>query len=178
MPAALITSPVNNVSTHVRHTELCRVGAVILTIFRHKSTEGWEHLLRDTQLVEGGQDLPAPHCSSSPRVRDSLALCHLILSPNQVSSTSLSASGTFLFGRTWLLLSSPRWLCSWSCPLWVCPASQGCLWFLRQPPSRHLQLGAYYVIGAETRASPGCWAALGWLEQDLPWLICHWWGPP
>ena len=50
-------------------------------------------MLRDTQLVQGGQDPPAPHCSPSPRVRDSPALCHLLLPLNQVSSASLSASG-------------------------------------------------------------------------------------
>ena len=98
MPVALITSPVNNVSTDVGHTELYRVGALILPIFRHKNTERSEHLLRDTQLVGGGQDPPAPHCSSSPRVRDSTALCRLLLALSQASSTSLSASGTFLSG--------------------------------------------------------------------------------
>ena len=46
----------------------------------------------------GGQDPPAPHCSSSPRVRDSTALCRLLLALSQASSTSLSASGTFLSG--------------------------------------------------------------------------------
>ena len=167
---ALIASPVSKASTDVRHAELHRVGAVTLPVFRHKSTERSEHLLRDTQLVQGGQDPPEPHCSPSPRVRDSPALCRLLLALNQVSSASLSASGTFLLGAHGSYSHPQCWLCSWSCPLCVCPASQGYFWFLRQPPSRPRQLRAYYVIGAP----PGCWAALGWLEQDLPWLICHW----
>ena len=73
---------------------------------------------------------------------------------------------------------SPNWLCSWTCPLHVCPAPHGCPWFPRQlrgfsgdPPSRHLQLGADCVIGAESGASPRLLGALGWLEQDPPWPL-------
>ena len=66
MPAALITSPVNNVSTHVRHTELCRVGAVILTIFRHKST-GVGTLAQGHTAGGGGPGSPSPSLLIQPQ---------------------------------------------------------------------------------------------------------------
>lgn len=72
----------------------------------------------------------------------------------------------------WLLLSSSNWLCSWACPLHVCPAPCGCPWFPRQLRgfSGNLQPG-----GWERRLCYWCreWSlfqapGLGWMEQEPP----------
>lgn len=119
-----------------------------------------------------GQDPPAPHCSSSPRVRDSTALSSALGPKPGFLHVTLSL-GHSCWVR--MVLTHPHGGAAGPAPC-VGPASQGCLWVLRQAPPGICSSRRIVSLGQRLSPLLGCWAALGWLEQDLPWLICHWWG--